>query len=78
MAEINEIRAFRRGLDVMDNTRIELRKGLMNILGINTRTGLAAYAAGKMPLDVVKAQKIEELFKQFGIHNPWGFTPKQQ
>jgi hypothetical protein len=72
MAEINDIRAFRKGLLEMENRYRTLKAEIMQALGIKNRISLMQYADGKVSLDVVKAQAIEQIFHKYGITHPWG------
>lgn len=74
------VRAFRKGLAVFDKEidaikrkRMALRADLMNALDINNRVSFSHYADGKTKLDKAVAIRVTNVFKKYGIDNPWGF-----
>lgn len=74
------VRAFRKGLAVFDKEidaikrkRMALRADLMNALDINNRVSFCHYADGKTKLDKAVAIRVTNVFKKYGIDNPWGF-----
>ena len=59
---------IRKGL-----SELRVKAGIYAILGVGTKQSFARYADGKAPtLDVDKARRIEELFAQYGVTQPWG------
>lgn len=78
------VRAFRKGLAALDmeidaikRKRMALRADLMGALGINNRVSFCHYADGKTKLDKVVAEEVEEVFRKYGIDNPWGFPEEE-
>lgn len=67
-------RSFRKGLSELRVKDVPVVKaGIYAILGVGTKQSFARYADGKAPtLDVDKARRIEELFAQYGVTQPWG------
>lgn len=66
-------KALRKGLrEIKVGDNKEFREKLMQTIGCTTRVTLLKYIKGKARLDVVTAQNIEQLFKEYGVVNPWG------
>lgn len=65
---------FRRGLaQVRMGEYAEVRKALMEALGINNRNSLAAYASGRQEMKVTQAEAVEGVFNRYGVtKNIWG------
>ena len=69
----NERRAFIRGLRELKVKDVPAcRKELMEVLGLKTRQSMTAYRNGRMKLDVVKADEIEQIFRKYGVQDCWG------
>lgn len=67
-------RALRKGLREVKAGDVQIVKShLRRILGVTARNQFALYLDGKMNLDVLKANQIEIMFRQYGVSNPWGF-----
>ena len=80
MNSATNVRAFRKGLAVLDmeidaikRKRMALRADLMEALEINNRVSFCHYADGKTKLDKAVAIRVTNVFKKYGIDNPWGF-----
>lgn len=69
------IKAFRKGLrEVRSKDVAKVREEIREVLGIgkSSRALLAKYIDGKMPLEVERYHAINDIFKRYGINNPWG------
>lgn len=67
-------RSFRKGLAELRVKDVPaVKAAIYDILGVGTKQSFARYADGKAPtLDVDKARRIEDLFAQYGVNEPWG------
>lgn len=68
------VRAFRKGLrELKVKDAPAARAQILSILGVTTKQSFAYYANGRaQTLDVEKARRIEEVFRRYGISDPWG------
>ena len=80
MEKTNEIKtvrpetAFLRGLKELKVKELpEVRREIMDALGVTTPESFRNYAGGRHArLDVAKARRIEEIFARHGVSNCWG------
>lgn len=65
--------SFKKGLN---NTPVryvrQVRKELMEVLGIGSRTGFLKRLKGEVEPKASEVEKIEEVFDRYGIHDVWG------
>ena len=69
------VKAFRKGINDLRARDIpSVRKEIRECLGLSesSRALLARYIDGKMTLDVEKYEQISEIFRHYGVNNPWG------
>lgn len=66
-------KALRKGLrEIKVGDNKVFREKLMQTIGCKTRVTLLKYINGNARLDVVTAHNIEQLFKDYGVNQPWG------
>ena len=70
----NPAKAFRKGLrEIRVKDVDDVQNALLQILGVSTKPALFYYANGRAArLDVLKAQQITDLFRSYGVTEPWG------
>lgn len=68
-------KAFRKGLGLLRAKDVpKVRKEIRMSLGLSeqSRALFARYIDGKMTLDVTKYKEIGDIFKRYGVSDPWG------
>ena len=65
--------SFKKGLREVPYGRIkEVKRKLGEVLGIKSRAGLDNRIRGLVDHSVADCVKIEAVFAEYGIENPWG------
>ena len=66
-------KSFMRGLREVPYGRVkEVRAKLAETLGLKSRVGLDNRIRGRVNHSVADCMKIEAVFAEYGIENPWG------
>lgn len=69
---------FRKGLLMLQVHQVQqVKKELMDALGIKSRQWFKQYADGIVELTVSKAVKVEQVFNKYGVSDPWGLTVEE-
>lgn len=76
---MTKTKLFQKGLSLLRICDLErCRAELMAALGVETLQSLRMYARGERRLDVEVAGEIEQIFKRYGVDDPWGAAQKQE